>query len=299
MFTVAAALMPAFAASIYFFGQRALFIYVLTITSCLCFEAVSNVIMKRANSLRDGSALVTGLLLAMNLPVSAPWWLAVAGSFAAVVVAKMVFGGLGSNLFNPALVGRVFLLISFPAQMTAWNLPDGTSGATPLGGAKTYLQTAENLQGFALPDIYSLLTGNMAGSLGETSALAILAGGLILLFTRTISWHVPVSFIGTVFLLAWGHSAVHPYSILPPVTQILTGGLLLGAFFMATDYVTGPLFTKGKIIFGMGCGMITVVIRIFGAYPEGVAFSILIMNAVVPLLDLYLRPKAYGEGKNA
>jgi electron transport complex protein RnfD len=296
MFIVVAALMPAVCVSIYFFGLRALLVYVLAICSALFFEAAANRVMKRANSLPDGSAALTGLLLAMNLPPSAPWWMTVCGSFVAIIVAKMVFGGLGANIFNPALVGRIFLLISFPVQMTSWTLPDGLSGASPLGAAKTYLQNHENLQDFVMPDLMPLLTGNMAGSLGETSAIALLVGGLILLATRTITWHIPVSFIGTVFLLTFGHSIAHPDYILPPLTQILSGGLLLGAFFMATDYVTGPLFPKGKLIFGVGCGVLTVVIRIFGGYPEGVAFAILIMNATVPLLDMYLRPKTYGEG---
>ena len=299
MLTVLLALLPAVIASVYIFGCRAILIYIVTMASCLIFEWLSTLIMKRKNSLTDFSALVTGLLLAMNLPVTVPLWICPVGAFVAVIIAKAVFGGLGANLFNPALVARIFLLVSFPVYMTAFAGPDGLSGATPLSLAKTQMQVEGSLDGFIPPDLMSIFTGFTGGSLGETSALALLIGAVILLLTRTISWHIPVSFIGTVFLLTLGHTLAHPGSILPPVTQILSGGLMLGAFFMATDYVTSPVFTMGKIIFGIGCGVITVVIRIFGGYPEGVAFAILLMNALTPLLDKFLRPRVYGEVRGA
>ncbi len=298
MFIVSLSLLPAIAMSIAVFGWKALLLYIITVASCVLFETLFNRIVRRQNSISDGSAILTGILLAMNLPASAPWWVAVTGGFVAVVVAKMVFGGLGGNPFNPALVGRIFLLISFPVQMTAFTAPviDSISGATVLGAAKTYLQTHDgSLAGFQIPELWRLLTGITAGSLGETSAVALLIGGTALICMRIITWHIPVTFIGTVFLLTLGHNIVHPGTILPPLVQVMSGGLTLGAFYMATDYVTSPLYTKGKLIFGTGCGIITVVIRIFGGYPEGVAFAILIMNAVTPLLDRYLRPRAYGE----
>lgn len=297
MLTVIIALLPAVVMSVVVFGAGAAFQYALAVGFCVLFEYLACKIMKRENTIKDLSAVVTGVLLAMNLPVSAPWWIAVAGAFVAIIIAKMVFGGLGANPFNPALTARIFLLISFPVQMTKWTAPDGISAATVLGDAKTFLQDNPTLQGFTLPDISSLLGGFHAGSLGETSAIALLAGGVILLATRTITWHIPVSFLGTVLLLTAGHNFAHPDTILPPLVQLLSGGLLLGAFFMATDYSTSPLSPKAKLIFGAGCGILTVVIRLFGGYPEGVAFSILIMNAVVPLLDKYLRPKAFGEVK--
>ncbi len=303
MLTVLLALMPAAIMSVYIFGFRALMQYATCVGCCVVFEWISCKIMKRSNSVSDLSSALTGVLLAMNLPASAPWWIAATGSFVAVVIAKMVFGGLGSNVFNPALVARVFLLISFPAQMTlvsplAHSAVDGISGATVLGGAKTYIQmNGGSIAGFDIPPLSSLFMGFSSGTLGETSTLLLLIGGLVLIVTKVITWHIPVAFIGTVFLLTFGHDITHPGTILPPLIQLCSGGLMLGAFFMATDYVTSPVYPKGKLIFGVGCGVLTVVIRIFGSYPEGVAFAILIMNAVTPLLDKYLRPKAYGEGK--
>ncbi|MDR0453585.1 MAG: RnfABCDGE type electron transport complex subunit D [Deferribacteraceae bacterium] len=293
-------LLPAIAVSGAVFGMKAVFLHLITIFSCVVFESLFNRITGRPDSISDGSAVLTGTLLAMSLPVSVPLWIAVTGSFVSIVIAKMVFGGLGGNPFNPALVGRIFLLISFPVQMTAFAAPsiDAMSGATVLGAAKTYIQSNDgSIDGFQIPELWNLFTGFTTGSLGETSVIAILAGGIFLMCMRIISWHIPVTFIGTVFLLTFGHIMAHPGTILPPLVHLMSGGLMLGAFYMATDYVTSPLYTKGKLIFGAGCGVITVVIRLYGGYPEGVAFAILIMNAVTPLLDRYLRPKAYGEGR--
>jgi len=293
-------LLPAVAMSVAVFGWNALFLYITTLSCCVIFESAFNRIIRRRNSISDGSAVLTGILLAMNLPVSVPWWVAVIGSFVSIVIAKMVFGGLGGNLFNPTLVGRVFLLISFPAHMTVFAAPkiDSISSATVLGTAKTYLSIHDgSLVGFQIPELWRLFTGFAAGSLGETSVIALLIGGIFLMYKRIITWHIPLSFIGTVFLLILGHNAVHPDTALPTLVHLMSGGLILGAFFMATDYVTSPLYTKGKLIFGVGCGVITVVIRLYGGYPEGVAFAILIMNSVTPFLDRYLRPKAYGETK--
>lgn len=300
--TVILSLVPAMAMSVYIFGFRALGQYVLAIGGCLFFEWASTRLMKRQNSTGDLSAVLTGILLAMNLPAAAPWWVAVTGAFVAIVVAKMIFGGLGANPFNPALVARVFLLISFPVQMTLTSPPvravvDGLSGATLLGAAKTYTQMhGGSLAGFDIPSVSSLFLGISSGALGETSTLVLLLGGIILLAARVITWHIPVTFLGTVFILTLGHTLTHPDTTLPALAHMCSGGLMLGAFFMATDYVTSPLYPKGKIIFGIGCGVLTVVIRLYGSYPEGVAFAILIMNAATPLLDKYLRPRAYGEG---
>ena len=300
MFTVCLSLLPAVVVSAAVFGLRAFYLYLITVLSCVVFESAFNRIARRPNSASDGSAILTGILLAMNLPVSAPWWIAVVGGFVSIVIAKMVFGGLGGNLFNPALVGRAFLLVSFPVQMTAFAVSgvDSVSGATVLAAAKTYLLANDgSLAGFQTPELWRLFVGFTAGSLGETSTLALLIGGILLICMRIITWHIPVSFIGTVFLLTLGHSMAYPDAVLPPAVHLMSGGLALGAFYMATDYVTTPLYAKGKLIFGVGCGVITVAIRFFGGYPEGVAFAILIMNAVTPLLDRYLRPRAYGEAK--
>lgn len=297
MLTVIAALMPSISVSIVTFGSRAAILYAVTVTSCLLFEAAFNKIAKRDNSIGDFSAVLTGVLLAMNLPVAVPLWIAMAGSFAAIVIAKMVFGGLGGNPFNPALVARIFLLISFPTQMTSFTL-DGMSGATVLGASKTYILKTGTLEGFVPPQMWELFVGFTPGAMGEVSAAALIFGGLMLIAMRVITWHIPVSFIGTVFAISWGIYAINPESTLPPLMQLCSGGLMLGAFFMATDYATSPLYPKGKIIFGVGCGLITVIIRVFGSYPEGVGFAILLMNAVTPLLDKYMRPKIYGEVKS-
>jgi electron transport complex protein RnfD len=300
MLTVVLALVPAILASVYVFGARAILVYAVTVLSCLAFEVLFNKATGRDNSINDFSALITGILLAMNLPASAPVWMCVVGGFVAIVVAKMVFGGLGGNPFNPALVARIFLLISFAGPMTVYTLPrvDGFSGATVLGASKEYIGMHDGLlAGFQLPELSDLFIGMNAGALGETSVAALLIGAVILLVRKIITWHIPVAFIGTVFVLTLLHSVVYPGASLPPVMHIMSGGLMLGAIFMATDYVTSPIYARGKIYFGIGCGVITVAIRIFGGYPEGVAFAILIMNAVTPLLDKYVRQRIYGVTK--
>ena len=251
--------------------------------------------MKIKPTVTDGSAILTGILLAFNLPSNLPVWIIVIGALVAIGIGKLTFGGLGKNVFNPALVGRVFLLISFPAQMTTWPEPgffplqylDATTGATTLNMLEHHFGT--------IPDYSSLLIGNMSGSLGEVGALAILLGFIFMLWKRIIQWHIPVFIILTVFVFTGIMNLVNPAEYASPVIHILSGGLLLGAVFMATDYVTSPMTRPGMIIYAIGIGIITSVIRLWGAYPEGVSFAILIMNAVTPLLNTYVKPKRYGE----
>ena len=304
---VIVALLPASLFSIYIFGLHALRVIVLAVASALIFEALSQRIMRRPVRIKDYSAALTGLLLALNLPATSPWWLVVVGSFFAIVVAKQIYGGLGYNPFNPALVGRVVLLISFPVQMTArWVSPsrwgmDAVTTATPLGRIKESLLSQGHIDlNLTQQEWLDLLLGNRAGCLGEVSVVLLLAGGIFLIAKRVISWHAPFAFIGTVWILTGIFHLVDPSRYADPSFHIITGGLFLGAFFMATDYVTSPITSKGILIFGAGCGLITVVIRLFGAYPEGVSFAILLMNAVTPLIDRYVKPKVFGaEGRKA
>ena len=239
----------------------------------------------------------------MNLPSASPWWLVIIGSAAAIILGKAIYGGLGYNPFNPALVARVFLLISFPVQMTRWVVPagpttgmDAATGATPLGAAKEAVSLGKTLGEAALPANTDLLLGNVGGSLGEVGALALLAGGLFLLWRGHIRWQIPVGFIGTVVVITGIAHLADPTRYLSPVVHVLAGGLMLGAFFMATDMVTSPVTRKGMLIFGVGCGLLTAVIRLWGGYPEGVSFAILIMNALTPLIDRYTRPRVFGAG---
>jgi electron transport complex protein RnfD len=243
----------------------------------------------------DGSAALTGLLLALNLPSNIPVWMIIAGSLVAIGIAKMTFGGLGNNPFNPALVGRVFMLISFPVEMTSWPRPvpfstaylDAETAATPLAMMKGHFGE--------LPDTLNLFLGNMGGSMGEVSAIAILIGLAYLLYKKIISWHIPVSILATVFIFTAILNWIQPEAYASPVAHLFTGGLMLGAVFMATDYVTSPMNTRGMLVYGVGIGIITVLIRVFGAYPEGVSFAILIMNAFTPLINTYIKPKRFGE----
>ena len=261
--------------------------------------------LKTKPTLSDGSALVTGILLAFNLPTNIPIFLIVIGSFIAIAVAKMSFGGLGNNPFNPALVGRVFLLISFPVQMTSWPLPvaqqtaDAITGATPLGIMKEALKAGHSVSDVMatgkIPAYSDMLMGNMGGSLGEVAALALILGGVYLLIRKVITWHIPVAVLGSIAVFSFLLNLGNPERFVGPAFHLLTGGVLLGAFFMATDYVTSPMSRKGMILFGVGIGVITVLIRVFGAYPEGVSFAILIMNAFVPLINMYMKPKRFGE----
>lgn len=290
MLHVMVALLPALLCAAYYFGLPAMRVLLLSIAGCTLSEwAVARFMLGKGNTLKDGSALLTGILLAFNLPSSLPWWMVLIGSFVAIGIGKMAFGGLGCNIFNPALVGRVFLLISFPVAMTTWPVPgsgfscaDGLTGATVLGRIK--------MSGFsdATFDYMDAFVGNVGGSLGEVSAMALIAGGIYLMVIKVISWHIPVSVLVTV--------AVFDMLIGSPVeVNLLSGGLLLGAIFMATDYVTSPMTHAGMVVYGIMIGIITVVIRTWGAYPEGVSFAILIMNGFTPLINRLMRPRRFGE----
>jgi len=296
------ALLPAALFSIYIFGLSALRVMLISMASAALFEALAQRIMRRRVTLHDGSAVLTGLFLAMNLPATAPWWLIVVGNFFAIVIAKQLYGGLGYNPFNPALVGRVVLQISFPVQMTArWITPsafgaDAVTTATPLTRVKESIATLGRIDmDFGQEELLDYFVGYQGGCLGETSAALLLLGGLFLVWRRVITWHVPVAFIAVVWLMSGAFHAADPSRFADPTFQIVTGGLFIGAIFMATDYVTSPVTRKGMMIFGAGCGVITVLIRLFGAYPEGVSFSILLMNAAVPLIDRYTKPKVFGS----
>jgi electron transport complex protein RnfD len=306
MYGVIISLIPAFLVTVYLFGAGAIIVTAVSVLSCAIAETViQKYIMKVPVRVGDGSAIVTGILLAFNLPSNLPWWMVVIGSFFAIGVGKMAYGGLGNNPFNPALVGRVFLLISFPVQMTSWPLPvssrfqytDATTGATPLGFLKEALRNGEPIQTVMdqIPDGMQLFIGQMGGSLGEVSALALLIGFAYLLYRKIITWHIPVVMISTIYIFTAILWLIDPSTNATPLFHILTGGVMLGAIYMATDLVTSPMTSKGMIIFATGIGIITVVIRKFGAYPEGVSFAILIMNAFVPLINKYVKPKRFGE----
>ncbi len=306
MWGVVYALIPAWLVSIYFFGIQALFITLIAVASCLMFEYLFQKFIFKSNelSILDGSAVITGLLLAFNVPSSLPWWQMVIGSLVAIGVAKMSFGGLGKNPFNPALVGRVFLLISFPVDMTTWpkvsplstSLTDVVTGPTSLGIVKEGLMKGEHLSQLMnnVPSYTDMFVGNIGGSLGEISALAIILGGIYMLYKKIITWHIPTSYILTVFIFTGILWLINPEMYADPVFHLLAGGLMLGAIFMATDMVTSPVNSKAQLIFGIGCGVLTVLIRIWGAYPEGVSFAILIMNAATPLLNNMVKPKRFG-----
>jgi Na+-translocating ferredoxin:NAD+ oxidoreductase subunit D len=306
MFGVVVSLVPAFAFALYIFGLGALIVTVISIAACVLTEAIiQKYVLKKEISIRDGSALVTGLLLAFNLPSNLPWWMVVLGSVFAIGIGKMTYGGIGNNPFNPALVGRVFLLISFPVQMTSWPLPiasrlrylDAVTGATPLGIVKEAVRNGQSVAEVMnqIPDHMQLFLGQMGGSLGEISALALIAGFGWLLYKRIITWHIPVFVAGTVFIFTGILWQIDPVRYASPLFQILTGGVIMGAIYMATDLVTSPMTKAGMILYAIGIGLITVVIRVFGAYPEGVSFAILIMNAFVPLINKYIKPGRFGE----
>lgn len=310
MLLVIAALMPAYVISVAAFGWGALITTAISVAACVLFEwLIAKFLLKQKPTICDCSAILTGLLLAFNLPSNLPWWIVVIGALVAIGVAKMTFGGLGQNLFNPALVGRVFLLIAFPVQMTTWPRPmgfhtsyvDAETGATPLALMKQIVKGGDNSVINQLPELWDMFAGWIGGSLGEVCALALLIGGIFLIIMRVITWHIPVSILATVALSAavtgWCGALPEGITTLQYVAMSLcTGGIMLGAFFMATDYVTSPMTGWGKIIFGIGIGLIVIVIRTWGAYPEGMSFAILIMNACVPLLN-HIRPKRFGEKK--
>lgn len=307
MYGVIIALMPALLVSLFYFGLGALVVVLIAVLSCLIFEwLIAKFLLKVTPSLTDGSAIITGLLLAFNVPSNLPWWIIVIGSLVSIGIGKMTFGGIGNNPFNPALVGRVFLLISFPVQMTSWPRPivsrlaytDAITGATPLGALKEGIKNGESMSGLMgqLPSNLEMLIGNMGGSLGEISAIAIIIGGVYMLIRKIITWHIPVAMLGSIFLFSGILYLANPDVFVNPVFHLVTGGVMLGAVFMATDMVTSPMTKAGMLIFGAGIGILTVIIRDFGAYPEGVSFAILIMNAVVPLLNK-IKPKRFGEVK--
>lgn len=284
------ALIPATAAGIFFFGIPALILIAVSIVACVFFEWLYQKLLKKPVTISDLSAVVTGLLLAMNLPASAPIWVPIVGAAFAIIFAKQLFGGLGQNFINPALAGRAFLLASYPTEMTSWTAPVGFSGADAVAVA-TPLAT---LKTGAMPDasLTDVILGtNIGGCIGETCAIALIIGGIYLLVKHVISWRIPVLYILTVFVLT---AAIGRKGLRVPVYEIFTGGLMLGAFFMATDYASSPVTPKGQIIFAIGCGVITTLIRIFGGYPEGVSYSILIMNLAVPLIERFTEPKIFG-----
>ncbi len=287
MLRVIIALMPAVIASGIIFGARAIMLILLCASSCVVFEYLSRKLMRRSNTIYDLSAVVTGILLAMNLPPTLPFWMAIIGSFISIVIVKQLFGGIGQNFANPAIVGRIVLMLSFTTEMTTWVKPfwyktaDLSTSPTPLSSSIE-----------KLPSYLDLFLGTTGGCLGETCALALLIGGLYLAFTGIISLSTPVSFLGTLALLSLIGGA-------DPLYQILSGGAMIGAFFMATDYATTPVTNKGKIIFGIGCGAITFLIRQFGSYPEGVSFSILLMNILTPYIDMFTKTKPLGAKKPA
>ena len=300
--------MPALLVSFLFFGIGSAIVCLSSVAACVFFEwAINKYILKNPRTtITDGSAALTGILLGMNLPSNLPVWIIVIGALFAIGVAKMTFGGLGNNLFNPALVGRCALLVAFPAQMTSWPEPgqllsytDAVTGATPLAVMKEAIKTGDISVLNQLPDAFSMLLGDYsagggAGTIGEICALALLAGGAFMLWRKIITWHIPVSIIGTVFVFsALMHLASPVYA--DPISVVLSGGLLLGAIFMATDYVTSPMTPRGQIIYGVSIGLLTIIIRNWGSYPEGMSFAILIMNAFTPLINNYTKPKRYGE----
>lgn len=304
MYGVIISLLPALGVSVFYFGLGMIIVTSVSILSCILFEyLIQKFIMKVKPTHLDGSAILTGLLLAFCLPANIPVPMVIIGSLVAVGIGKMTFGGLGNNIFNPALVGRVFLFISFPVAMTSWPQPgqwmsytDALTGATPLGIMKEGL--AMKSVGEIMPELPSFLNlflGNMMGSSGEVAAVALLAGMVYLLIRKIITWHIPVSILGTVFIFTGILWLANPDRFADPVFHLLTGGLMLGAIYMATDYVTSPMTAKGMLIYGVGIGIVTVLIRVFGAYPEGVQFAILIFNGFTPLLNKYIKPRRFGK----
>ena len=309
MYGVIIALVPALLVSFWFFGVGSAIVCATSVVACVFFEWAINkfILGRRQNTILDGSAALTGLLLGFNLPSNLPVWIILIGALVAIGVGKMSFGGLGQNIFNPALVGRCFLLVSFPAQMTSWpklgqlgldGYLDAQTGATPLYYMKEAIKTGNYKELEKVPDALSVFFGNGyaegAGTVGEICALALLLGLAYMLWKKIITWHIPVSIIGTVFVLAGLFHLANPVYA-DPLTVILSGGLMLGAIFMATDYVTSPMTPKGQIIYGVSIGVLTLVIRNWGSYPEGMSFAILIMNAFTPLINNYVKPERFGE----
>ena len=303
MHTVIAALMPALIVSFIVFGIGALIVTFTSVAACLFFEwSITKYILGRERStIGDGSAIITGILLAFNLPSNLPLYIIIIGALVAIGIGKMTFGGLGNNPFNPALVGRVFLLISFPAKMTSWpqtgqlmSYTDAVTGATPLALMKQAISGNPDALS-QLPSLGQLVIGNNGGCIGEVSVIALLLGFVYLLWKKVITWHIPVSILLTVAVLSGIMWIANPDVYASPLYHLCSGGIMLGAIFMATDYVTSPMTGKGQIVFGIGIGFLVLVIRYFGAYPEGMSFAILIMNALVPLINNWCKPKRFGE----
>lgn len=323
MFMVLLALMPATLFNLYLFGWPAILLFVITVGACVAVEAACLALAGKpvVATLADCSAALTGWLLAMSLPPWAPWWIGVLAAIFAIALTKHAFGGLGQNVFNPAMVGRTVMLISFPVVMTAWvaphplfsagapglveafaitfggNMPDTMSAASALGYVKTELSRGIPMtESMAkVPDLMDMALGYRAGSMGETSAILILAGGLFLMAKRIISWHIPVSMMGSLFLIAGLFHAIDPAHFASGTFHLVSGATFLGAFFIATDYVTSPVSKTGQIIFGVGVGLLTWSIRNFAGYPEGMAFAVLLMNSMTPIIDQYTRPRAFGR----
>lgn len=306
MYGVIAALVPALLVSFFYFGVGSVIVCLSSVASCMFFEwAITRFLLHREPTLSDGSAVITGLLLGMNLPSNLPVWIIVIGALIAIGIGKMTFGGLGCNLFNPALVGRCVLLVSFPVQMTSWpvigqqmSYTDATTGATPLSIMKRAITTGDASLLDSMPSSLHLLLGNNvnggAGTIGEVCALALLLGLAFMLWKKIITWHIPVSIIASAFVFAAILHVANPIYA-NPLSVVLTGGMMLGAIFMATDYTTSPMTRRGQLIYGAAIGVLTIVIRNWGAYPEGMSFAILIMNAFTPLINNYCKPKRFGE----
>lgn len=305
MWNVVLALLPALLVSIYFFGWNVLLLTCASVAACLLFECLIQKYLLKGDmsTVYDGSAVVTGILLAFNVPSNLPIWILLLGALVAIGVGKMTFGGLGKNPFNPALVGRVFLFLSFPTNMapSQWPLPhpmfgsstvEAVTGPTSLNIMKHGIE-----QGEVLPNLMDMFTGSMGGSLGEISAIAVLLGGVYMLCRRIISWHIPVAFLGSALIFAGILNLVNPTLYVSPLYHMFAGGMMLGAIFMATDMVTSPITHKGQIIFGCGCGLLTIIFRCFGSMPEGVSFAILIMNAITPLINKYVKTNKFGYTK--
>ncbi|UKK73565.1 RnfABCDGE type electron transport complex subunit D [Segatella bryantii] len=309
MYGVIIALIPAVLVSLYYFGIGSAVVLLTSVAACVFFEwAIAKYMLKTKPQVLDGSAMLTGLLLGMNLPSNLPLWIIILGALIAIGVGKMSFGGLGNNPFNPALVGRCFLLVSFPAQMTSWptvgqlgSYLDAQTGATPLSVMKEAIKTGDASLLDKLPDTFTMLLGNPAngmgaGTIGEVCAVALLLGLIYMLVKKIITWHIPVSILCTVFVFSGLMHMINPVYA-NPVYELLSGGLMLGAIFMATDYVTSPMTKKGQLIYGVAIGFLTIVIRNWGSYPEGMSFAILIMNGFTPLINHYMKPKRYGIAK--
>jgi Na+-translocating ferredoxin:NAD+ oxidoreductase subunit D len=309
MYTVVYAMVPAMLVSVYFFGLDALRVLLISVAACLFFEwVIQKYLIKGPVTINDGSAVVAGILLAFNIPANIPSWILIIGALVTIGVGKMSFGGLGKNPFNPALVGRVFMLISFPVQMTSWPIPkpifdgglmtDAITGPTALGILKEGIGAGKTIDQImtepSMPEYIDRLTGNMGGSLGEMSAIALILGGIFMVWRKVINWQLPVSIIVTVFVFAGIFHLIDPTHYIDPMFHLFTGGLMLGAIYMATDMVSSPMNMSGKLIFGIGIGLLTIIIRLWGAYPEGISFAILIMNAFTPLINNSFKPKRFG-----